>query len=62
VELVLEGEGSIDSRFVRKVCEVSSHQVATGTLQLVQMVELSRMVGRAWPHSLQSIMMVWVVV
>jgi hypothetical protein len=59
--VVLEGSGRIDSRFVRKVWEVSSHQVATGTLQLLQMVELSRMEGRAWPHSLQSIVVVLVV-
>ena len=43
----------MDSRFVRKVFEVSSHQVATGVLHLLQMVELVRVEGRICPHSMQ---------
>lgn len=43
----------MDSRFVRKVFEVSSHQVATGVLHLLQMVELVRIEGKICPHSMQ---------
>jgi len=43
----------MDSRFVRKVLEVSSHHVATGVLHLLQMVELVRIEGRSWSHSRQ---------
>jgi len=48
----------MDSRFVRKVLEVSSHQVATGVLHLLQMVELVRIEGRICPHSMQCMVAV----
>lgn len=45
----------MDSRFVRCVCVVSSHQVARGVLHLAQIVCGVRLVGRGWEHSAQSI-------
>ena len=45
----------MDSRFVRKACEVSSHHVASGVLHLLQMVLSSRWSGRGLPHSIQNI-------
>ena len=45
----------MDSRFVRCVCVVSSHQVARGVLHLAQIVCGVRFVGRGWEHSAQSI-------
>lgn len=52
----------MDSRLVRKVLEVSSHQVATGVLHLLQMVELVRREGRICPHSMQYMVVVCVCV
>lgn len=56
-----EGSGRMDSRFVRKVLEVSSHQVATGVLHLLQMVLLVRTEGRICPHSMQYMVLCWCV-
>ena len=56
-----EGSGRMDSRFVRKVLEVSSHQVATGVLHLLQMVLLVRIEGRICPHSMQYMVLRWCV-
>lgn len=47
--------GKIDSRFVRYVWEVSSHQVARGVLHLLQTVLSFRISGRGLPHSMQYI-------
>lgn len=44
----------MDSRFVRKACEFSSHHVARGVLHLLQMVLSSRWSGRELPHSIQN--------
>lgn len=38
---------------MRKVFEVSSHQVATGVLHLLQIVEGVRIGGKICPHSMQ---------
>jgi len=51
----------MDSRFVRKVLEVSSHQVATGVLHLLQIVLLVRTEGKICPHSMQYMVLCWCV-
>jgi len=54
-DMVLGGTAKMDSRFVRCVWLPSSHQVDTRVPQALHAVLLSRISGRGFPHSMQSI-------